>query len=101
VVNDLQDDFIFSGEDIPSIKSIVGPSHGVIGQYPSWSGDFRRVLFGTESPIYEIINPPESPEPETAPETTTYRFILPPEMAHLAITSSVPNHDSGNHSCPY
>ena len=25
----------------------------------------------------------------TAPETTTYRFILPPEMAHLAITSSV------------
>jgi hypothetical protein len=30
-----------------------------------------------------------SPEPETAPETTTYRFILPPEMAHLAITSSV------------
>jgi hypothetical protein len=30
-----------------------------------------------------------SPEPETAPETTTYRFVLPPEMAHLAITSSV------------
>jgi hypothetical protein len=46
-------------------------------------------LFGTEStPIYEI-NPPVSPKPETAPETTTYRFILPPEMAHLAITSSV------------
>jgi hypothetical protein len=46
-------------------------------------------LFGTEStPVYEI-NPPVSPEPETAPETTTYRFILPPEMAHLAITSSV------------
>jgi hypothetical protein len=46
-------------------------------------------LFGTESPVYEIINPPESPEPETAPETTTYRFILPPKMAHLAITLSV------------
>jgi hypothetical protein len=46
-------------------------------------------LFGTESPIYEIINPPVSPEPETALETTTYRFILPPEMAHIAITSSV------------
>jgi hypothetical protein len=46
-------------------------------------------LFGTESPVYEIINPPESPEPETTPETTTYRFILPPEMAHLAITLSV------------
>jgi hypothetical protein len=30
-----------------------------------------------------------SSEPETAPETTTYRFFLPPEMAHLAITSSV------------
>jgi hypothetical protein len=46
-------------------------------------------LFGTESPVYEIINPPVSPELETAPETTTYCFILPPEMAHLAITSSV------------
>jgi hypothetical protein len=46
-------------------------------------------LFGTEStPVYEI-NPLMSPEPETAPETTTYRFILPPEMAHLAITSNV------------
>jgi hypothetical protein len=46
-------------------------------------------LFGTESPVYKIINPLESPEPGTAPETTTYRFILPPEMTHLAITSSV------------
>jgi hypothetical protein len=46
-------------------------------------------LFGTESPVYEIINPHVSPEPKNAPETTTYHFILPPEMAHLAITSSV------------
>jgi hypothetical protein len=30
-----------------------------------------------------------SPEPETAPETTTYHFFLPPEMAHLANTTSV------------
>jgi hypothetical protein len=46
-------------------------------------------LFGTEStPVYEI-NPPVSPEPETTPTTTTYRFILPPEMAHLANTTSV------------
>ena len=74
---------------VTSSESIAGPSHGVVGQDPSWSGDFRRVLFGTESPVYEIINPPMSPEPETAPETTTYRFILPPKMAHLAITSSV------------
>jgi hypothetical protein len=81
--------FHLSGDDLPSTESIAGPSHGVVGQDPSWSGDFRRVLFGTESPVYEIINPPESPEPETAPETTTYRFILPPEMAHLANTTSV------------
>jgi hypothetical protein len=81
--------FHLSGDDLPPTESIAGPSHGVVGQDPSWSGDFRRVLFGTESPVYEVINPPESPEPATAPETTTYRFILPPEMAHLAITSSV------------
>jgi hypothetical protein len=30
-----------------------------------------------------------SPEPETTPETTSYRFVLPPEMAHLANTTSV------------
>jgi hypothetical protein len=81
--------FHLSGEYLPSTESIVGPYHGVVGQDPSWSGDFRRVLFGTESPVYEFINPPESPEPETAPENTTYRFILPPEMAHLVITSNV------------
>jgi hypothetical protein len=28
-------------------------------------------------------------ETETTPETTTYRFVLPPEMAHLANTMSV------------
>jgi hypothetical protein len=81
--------FHLSGDYLPDTESIAGPSHSAVGQDPSWSGDFRRVLFGTESPVYEIINPPESPELETTPETTTYRFILPPEMAHLAITSSV------------
>jgi hypothetical protein len=30
-----------------------------------------------------------SSETETTPETTTYRFVLPPEMAHLANTTSV------------
>jgi hypothetical protein len=61
----------------------------VVGQDPFWSGDFRRVLFGTESsPVYEI-NPPLSPKPETTPETTTYHFVLPPEMDHLANTMSV------------
>jgi hypothetical protein len=39
------------------------------------------VLFGPKSP--------ESPESEITPATTTYRFILPPEMAHLANTTSV------------
>jgi hypothetical protein len=74
---------------VTSSESTAGPSHGVVGQDPFWSGDFRRVLFGTEStPVYEI-NPPVSPEPETTPETTTYRFVLPPEMAHLANTTSV------------
>jgi hypothetical protein len=81
--------FHLSGDDLPATESIAGPSHGVVGQDLSWSGDFRRVLFGTESPIYEIINPPESPELETTLATTTYHFILPPEMAHLAITSNV------------
>jgi hypothetical protein len=69
------------GDDLPPPESIAGPSHGVVGQGPSWSGDFRRVLFGPESP--------ESPESEITPATTTYRFILPPEMAHLANTTSV------------
>jgi hypothetical protein len=74
---------------VTSSKSIAGPSHGVVGQDPFCSGDFRRVLFGTEStPVYEI-NPPVSPELETTPETTTYHFVLPPEIAHIAITTSV------------
>ena len=47
-------------------------------------------MFGTESPIYEVIDPSVFPEQGTAPETTTYRFVLPPEMAHLANTTSVP-----------
>jgi hypothetical protein len=73
--------FHLSGDDLPPTESIAGPSHDVVGQGPSWSGDFRRVLFGPESP--------ESPESEITPATTTYRFILPPEMAHLANTTSV------------
>jgi hypothetical protein len=73
--------FHLSSEDLPPPESIAGPSHGIVGQGPSWSGDFRRVLFGPESS--------ESPESEITPTTTTYRFILPPEMAHLANTTSV------------
>jgi hypothetical protein len=73
--------FHISSDDLPPPESIAGPSHGIVGQGPSWSGDFRRVLFGPESP--------ESPESEITPTTTTYRFILPPEMAHLANTMSV------------
>jgi hypothetical protein len=72
-----------------SSESTVGPSPGVVGQDPFWSGDFRRVLFGTESPTVYEINPPVSSETETTPETTTYHFVLPPEMAHLANTTSV------------
>jgi hypothetical protein len=74
---------------VTSSESTVGPSHGVVGQDPFWSGDFRRVLFGTESPPVYEINPPVISETETTPETTTYRFVLPPEMAHLANTTSV------------
>jgi hypothetical protein len=73
--------FHISSDDLPPPESIAGPSHGTVGQGPSWSGDFQRVLFGPESP--------ESPESEITPATTTYRFILPPEMAHLANTTSV------------
>jgi hypothetical protein len=72
--------FHLSGDDLPPPESIAGPSHGVVGQGPC-SGDFQRVLFGPESP--------ESPESEITPATTTYRFILPTEMAHLANTTSV------------
>jgi hypothetical protein len=46
-------------------------------------------LFGTESPVYEVIDPSVFPEQGTAPETTTYHFVLPPEMAHLANTTNV------------
>jgi hypothetical protein len=75
---------------VTSSESTVGPSHGVVGQDPSWSGDFHRVLFGTESPPVYEINPPVSPETGTTPETTTYHFVLPPEMAHIINTTSVP-----------
>jgi hypothetical protein len=64
-----------SRDDLPPPESAAGPS---------WSGDFHRVLFGDSEP-------PESPvwESEITPATTTYRFILPPEMAHLANTTTV------------
>jgi hypothetical protein len=64
-----------SRDDLPPTESAAGPS---------WSGDFHRVLFGDSEP-------PESPiwESEITPATTTYRFILPPEMAHLANTTTV------------
>ena len=63
-----------SRDDLPPPESAAGPS---------WSGDFHRVLFGDSEP-------PESPvwESEITPATTTYRFILPPEMAHLANTTT-------------
>jgi hypothetical protein len=74
---------------VTSSESTIGPSHGAVGQDPFWSGDIRRVLFGIEaSPVYEI-NPPLISEIETAPKTTTYHFVLPPEMVHLANTTSV------------
>jgi hypothetical protein len=79
----------FEETAVTSSESTVGPSHGVVGQDPFWSSNFCRVLFGTESsPVYEI-NPPVSPELDTTPETTTYRFVPPPKMAHLANTMSV------------
>ena len=53
-------------------------------------GGFPTSLFGTESPPVYEINPPVSSETETTPETTTYHFVLPLEMAHLANTMSVP-----------
>jgi hypothetical protein len=68
---------------VTSSESTVGPSPGVVGQDPFWSGDFRRVLFGTESPTVYEINPPVFSETETTPVNTTYQFVLPPEMAHL------------------
>jgi hypothetical protein len=71
------------------LNQLLGPSHDVVGQDPFGLGNFQQVLFGTESPVYELVNPPASPEPETTPETTSYRFFLPPEMAHLANTTSV------------
>jgi hypothetical protein len=76
--------FHLSSDDLPPPESAAGPSHGVARLDPSWSGDFHRVLFGDSEP-------PESPvwESEITPATTTYRFILPPEMAHLANTTNV------------
>ena len=74
---------------VTSFESTVGPSPGVVGQDPFWLGDFRRVLFGTESPTVYEINPPVFSETETTPVSTTYHFVLPPEMAHLANTTSV------------
>jgi hypothetical protein len=74
---------------VTSSESTVGPSSGVVGQDPFWLGDFRRVLFGTEPPPVYEINPPVSLETETTPVVTTYHFVLPPEMAHLANTTSV------------
>jgi hypothetical protein len=74
---------------VTSSESTIGPSSGVVGQDPFWLGDFRRVLFGTELPMVYEINPPVSPDMETTPVATTYHFVLPLEMAHLANTTSV------------
>jgi hypothetical protein len=75
---------------VTSSESAIGPSPGEEGQDPFWSGNFRRVLFGTESPIVYEINPPVFSETKTIPVPTTYHFVLPDEMAHLANTTSVP-----------
>jgi hypothetical protein len=70
--------------------SPVGPFPGVEGQDPFCSGDFRRALFGPGSPTVYEINPPVFSETETVLVNTTYQFVLPDEMAHLANTTSVP-----------
>jgi hypothetical protein len=75
---------------VTSSESAIEPFPGEENQDPFWSGNFRRVLFGTESPIVYAINPPVLTETETIPVTTTYQFVLPDEMAHLANTTSVP-----------
>jgi hypothetical protein len=56
---------------VTSFELTVGPSLGVVGKDPFWSGDFRRVLFGTESPTVYEINPPVFSETETTPVNTT------------------------------
>jgi hypothetical protein len=80
-----------SGEAVvTSYESTIGPFPGEEGQEPFWSGDFRRVLFGTESPPVYEINPLVFMETETVPVNTTYHFVLPDEMVHIANTTSVP-----------
>jgi hypothetical protein len=70
--------------------SLSGPGD----QDPFWStGIFRLDLFDLGSPVISKINPPvisEISDTETVPVTTTYPFIVPVEMAHLAATTSVP-----------
>jgi hypothetical protein len=63
---------------------------GIEGQDPFWSADVRRGLFSPESPVVSEINPSVFSKPETVPVNTTYQFILPAEMAHIANTTSVP-----------
>jgi hypothetical protein len=74
--------------------SLTGPFPGIEGQDPFWStGVFQRDLFGLGSSVISEINPPvisEISNLETVPLTTSYHFIVPAEMAHLATTSSVP-----------
>jgi hypothetical protein len=80
-----------SGEVVVTYsESAVGPFPREEGQDPFWSGNFRRVLFRTESPIVYEINPPVFSETETILVPTTYQFALPDDMAHLANTTSVP-----------
>jgi hypothetical protein len=75
---------------VTSSESPIGPFPGEEGQNPFWSADIRRPLFSLESPVVSEINPPVLSETETVPVNTTYHFTLPDEMAHLAITTSVP-----------
>jgi hypothetical protein len=75
---------------VTSFGSPVGPFPSEEGQDSFWSADVRRPLFSPESPVVSEISPPMFSETETVPVNTTYHFTLPVEMAHLAITTSVP-----------
>jgi hypothetical protein len=76
---------------VTSSGSPIEPFPGVEGQDPFWSaGDFRRTLFSPSLPVVSEINPPMFFEIDSILVNTTYHFTLPAEMAHLAITTSVP-----------
>jgi hypothetical protein len=75
VVKDLKDDFIFLG----TIFHLRSQLLGLLGQ--EISIEFCLVILNLLNLLVW--------ESEITPATTTYRFILPPEMAHLANTTTV------------